>query len=68
MWLIVVVGGWFGRTDTVDKVSVDRNGSKNGSASEYGTGDVGIRVKVGLFGVMGSPRLYLLSEKMAHNP
>ena len=31
--------------------------AKNGCASRYGAGDIGIRVTVGLRGVMGSPGL-----------
>ena len=50
--MVVVLGGWSGRTGTyrhlVDRVSIDRYGSNFGYANGYGTSDLGIRVKAGL--------------------
>ena len=57
-WLVIVVGAWLAvglgvhagivRNDLVDRISVGRNGSKNGYTNEYGTGNAGIRVEVEL--------------------
>ena len=41
----------------VNRVSVDRNGSKTGTRRDTVLDDIGIRVEVGLKGVMGSPGL-----------
>ena len=49
-------GGAIGNVP-VNRVSTDRNGSKNGYAKNTVLDDVGIRVKMGLSGVMGSPGL-----------
>lgn len=47
----------------VDRVPDYSNGTKNGFANGYGTGDVGIRIILELFGIMGSPELLALSER-----
>ena len=54
-WSIVVpVVLWrtVGNGVPVDRVSVDRNGTKNRFANGYGTDDVTIRIIMGLFGII----------------
>ena len=61
------------RNDPLGRILVDRNGSRNRYVNEYGIGDVGIWVKVGityeyegLWGVQGYSMCHL--RQMTHSP